>query len=199
MKRKWLIHWFGSLMLILVGSSCLTAQLGDVTIFTVKADEITSESANLYLRMGGTAGDPRYLNLGFDYGIDPDNLDLMADYGVDRLDAHQGQYGPWAPVTTVYWDHYAFGEGGSWYNDRIAEGVVSEPVIILNVDGLIAETTYYFQAIAFDHQNSQTFFGEQMSFTTGASISSVPEPSTYAMIFGLAALGFVLVRKRRVG
>jgi hypothetical protein len=53
------------------------------------------------------------------------------------------------------------------------------------------------QSVDFVLGNNGNGFGGDESLISGTISSAIPEPSTYAALAGLAALGWVMLRKRR--
>lgn len=145
---------------------------------------------------GSAAGSP---------GVFPLNFSVYDDgYATTNTLGYQASFsitnntGSDQPVST---DSLEFGVSGLYAIDA---GLNLTPTFsIVSGDTLITSqliTTYNAGTGTFTFKNDQGFTitnGTTLTFTGNFNTSAVPEPSTYAAIFGLAALGLALWQRRR--
>lgn len=97
---------------------------------------------------------------------------------------------PGGSVTTFFTGAIISGINGLGVdNTGVLYGVVGQQVIRIAADG--GSASVFATIGAFDGSN------EFITFAPGFAASPVPEPSTYAALLGLAALGFVWQRRRQ--
>ena len=97
----------------------------------------------------------------------------------------------WIDVTMTF-------QLGNTFSIKLDDGTISETLSVAAYEGnggqLLA--TDIFRQAQFREQSSSTA-GNEYAFIDNIVITTVPEPSTYAIFAGLLALGSVLVRRRR--
>jgi hypothetical protein len=111
-----------------------------------------------------------------------------ANYGITSFDVAQS--GP-AGMVTVPTAYYSFNS---------ATGVYSDPVTVLNGTTEFETPVQSFYLLV-DYSNGVARRFEMSIFTTydAPPPAGVPEPTTLAVFGGIAALGFVAIRRRRQG
>ena len=125
--------------------------------------------------------------IGFMVAID-NTIPNYANYGITSFDVAQS--GP-AGMGTVPTAYYSFDS---------ATGVYSDPVPVLNGTTVFDTPVQSFYLVV-DYSNGVARKFEIGVFTTydAPPPAGVPEPTTLAVFGGIAALGFVAIRRRRQG
>lgn len=163
--------------------------------------------------VGGAAASPRIYYI--DSGATPNNSAAANDYLQFTLTINEGYT---ANLTNISFDHGTSGTITSNWEVRYSldgfstAGVTLETSTKTNVvdnqyshftqsiadsalQSIGATTTVTFRFYAYDNVNS-TAINRIDNITLEGSVVAVPEPSTYAMILGLAAVGLVATRRR---